>query len=426
MTPIKYIFWAVLATALPLGAASPTISPTATRTLTAGPSATTTVTPDWMATLSAMSWTPTPSPTASRTQEYQSPTATRTHSVSPTFTISPTNTITPTFTVSRTSTTTPLPFVTPAAAEILIDDLEDGDLSAPYGGSWSTTFDAGGSSVILLDAAGCPYATAAHCVRASGSCSGPGAGQYAGLRLNYSSVDLSAPAAAQRQLGFRAYSATPLTVTVEVEGPGGTFSAQVYLDGNGWQDCSVATPDHATPGDLPQLAGGADWAATLGACTGLNFVVRQDVAGTLPFDFRVDDLQWQGYPAGPSRSRLAAVFGVSLATVQAAYDYGLDAHGTWVLLVLSRRCGCHPSLIMAQRATMSWGQVAIAYGTTWADVLAEIEADAAAAGLDPSAPSMEELLRSLRNGTPSVAPLPTPTPYVPPGPIVLPPPGVSC
>lgn len=417
MRPFKLLILALLSATALHAVGTNTVTPTPTNTFTVSPTFTVTPTPNqtatWVAflqTLSASSWTPTP---------LASPTITQT--ATPTRTSGPTTpSATPTLSQTPSAAGTPV-----SATDDLVDDFEDGDQNAPHGGVWSGVSDAGGSTVIDVPAPGCPYGSGTSCQELSGHCSGSGAGQYAGLQLSYSASDLSLVAGHDRLLAFRAYSATPLTLTVEVDGAGGLCSVTVYLDGTGWQDITVATPDHATPGDLPQLSGGT-WAGTISACTAIRFLCRQDVAGTLSYDFKIDDVRWSGYAAGPSPSRLASIFGCTLTQVQEAQAYGFDQRGLWTLLVILHHCGCHASDVMAQRATLNWGEVCAHYGLTWTSVLTELQSNADAAGVVPELDSLDGYLRHLQNGAQSPAPLPTATPYVPPGPLALPTAGGPC
>jgi hypothetical protein len=224
-------------------------------------------------------------------------------------------------------------------------------------------------------------------------------------------------------LGFKAYSATPLTITVRVNGTGGnSCEVEVYLDGNGWQNCTVALPDHEAPGDLPQLSG-SPWGLVGSSCTGIDFLCTRSSAGTTNFDFRIDDVQWSGYPR-TCRARVDTAFGCTPAERDAAYSYGLTEEATWLLLVIRQHCGCHPSEIIARRATMSWGQICAYYGLDWATIVAEMWDLADGAGLEPEPGTPEQILRDLQNNTPP-APVsaPTVTPYVPVGPMALPPAG---
>lgn len=393
-------------TVTPTGTRTQTVTPTGTRTATGGASATVSSTFAPSSTASAIV-SPTVTPTATPAGPSATPTAS------------------PSQTPSRTASTTPPPSSTPVSVtDQLIDDFEDGDDVSEHGGQWGVVADGGGSSVIMLDAPGCPDESPVRSRRCQGSCSGSGAGQFAGLELDLDvtgGANFSLVAPHERSLGFRAYSASPMTLTVEVQGDGGTAAVQVYLDGGGWQNVTVLTPDHQAAEGQLQLAGGV-WAQTFAGCRRIRFLATHDQAGTLPFDFRIDDVRWRALPRH-SQGRIAAAFSMSLAQVREAYSFGLTEEATWQLLVLARRCGCSPTTVLSLRSTMSWGQIAANYGTTWAATVTEAWDDADAAGLEPEEPTMEQILRVLRNGAPTTSPLPTVTPYVPLGPMALPPAG---
>lgn len=344
---------------------------------------------------------PTQSPTRSRT-----PTPSQTRTETPNFTPTPSPSQTPYL-----GTPTPIP-----ATDTLIDDFEDGDSSCSHGGSWNGVNDPGGSSVVILPAPGCHAGTPNYSMRAQGSCSGVAGGQYAGLSLSYSGgIDLSAATGTNRLLGFEAYSTSPLTITVRVNGTGGnSCQVDIYLDGGGWQNVTIALPTNEVPGGLPQLSG-SPWGLVAGACTGLDFLCTRSTGGTTPFDFQIDDVQWGGYPAN-NRTRVLAWCGCTQADLDEAYSYGLDERAVWILLVIRKHCGCHPHDILALRSTMSWGQICANYGITWSSVQDEMWDDADAAGMEPepALPAMDSPV--LRNAVPTPEPSPLATPYVPVGP----------
>lgn len=332
----------------------------------------------------------------------------------PTLTAFLSATATPTQSPTGSPTSTPIP-----AADTLIDDFEDGDTNCSHGGSWSGTNDAGGSSVIILPAPGCHDGSPNYSMRAQGSCSGVAGGQYAGLSLSYGGggIDLNAATGQNRLLGFKAYSLSPLTITVRVNGTGGnSCQVDVYLDGNGWQNCTLALPTHEDPGDLPQLSG-SPWALVAGGCTGIDFHCTRSTGGTTPFDFRIDDVQWGGYPTN-NRDRVLSWCGCTQSDLDEAYSYGLGEQAVWILLVIRQHCGCHPHDIMALRSTMSWGQICTNYGTDWATVIDEMWNQCEAAGMQPDDPTLDEIYPALRNAVPTPVPVyPYPTPYVPRGPM---------
>jgi hypothetical protein len=316
---------------------------------------------------------------------------------------------------SACSSPTPIP-----AADTLIDDFEDGDRDCSHNGTWGGNCDTGGSSVLILPAPGCHAGTPNYSLRAQGSCSGVAGGQYAGLSLSYGGgIDLSGVTGTNRLLGFEAYSTSPLTITVRVDGAGGnSCQVDIYLDGGGWQNVTIALPTHEDPGDLPQLSG-SPWSLVSGSCTGIDFLCTRSTAGTTSFDFQIDDVQWGGYPTN-NRTRVLSWCGCTQSDLDEAYSYGLGESAVWILLVIRQHCGCHPHDIMALRATMSWGQICANYGTTWSTVVDDMWTQCQGAGMDPDDPTLDQIYPALRNAVPTPQPnYPVPTPYVPRGPLGL-------
>jgi len=326
---------------------------------------------------------------------------------------SPTRTTTPT--VSPSITPTPAPSVTVDGQRDFVA-FEGSDLFA------YATFAQSGSSVTGTLVGGCPYGSSVTGFRANGDSLTTGS---AFLLLNAGlPLDMSVAESAARTLTFHLLNNGPAGISYElVVASGATyFVVVVRASASGvWADVTVATPDNENPGSLPQLQplGGAVWSSVISQVTQLQ--VTPLVTGS--FDFTVDDFTWGAPPSGASPSQVGNAFSAPLTDVQQAYSYGLDDQATWILIVLSRHCGCHPSTVMGWRATMSWGEMAVQAGTTWAAVLAEVDADMAAAGLSAAQPQPDQLLRTLRNGPGDTTPLPTPTAYVPTGPLVLPPAG---
>ena len=72
---------------------------------------------------------------------------------------------------------------------------------------------------------------------------------------------------------------------------------------------------------------------------------------------------------------------------------------------------------------MSWGEICALYGTTWAAMLAEV--DALIGNLDPPSSLFQDEERSIWNNPP-LTPAITPTPYVPGGPLSPAAPGGNC
>lgn len=338
---------------------------------------------------------------------------------SPTATPPLSPTASPTFTRSPTPTASPTTLAIAAAplSTTAIASFEGGDLVTPLG------LDFGGGTTVLNVTPGCPYGSAGAACHCVGSCVGASS---CGLDLSFSAGATSCATveSSTRTLTFHLLAAAlpGQQLRVVVATAFGAYSAMLTAPASGvWTDVTVAMPDDQTPGNLPQLAADptdpptAPWAQAIGAVTGIGI----QPVGPGAFDFTVDDLCWGSAGSGASPSQVAAALGASLSDVEEAYSYGLDDLSTWILIILSHQCGCHPHTVMALRATLSWGQIAAQYNTTW-----EAVTDAAlAAGLDPDPGQPEQLLRTLRNGPPDVTPLPSATPYVPIGPLVLPPAG---
>lgn len=68
---------------------------------------------------------------------------------------------------------------------------------------------------------------------------------------------------------------------------------------------------------------------------------------------------------------VATVFGVTVSIVDEARVLGLDTQTTYVIIVLTKHCGCHPHDLMVLRETLTWEEICIEYGTTWDLVLGE-------------------------------------------------------
>ena len=415
----------------PSGAyAAPTPTPTPTFTTTSTQTLMPTSTPRLSNTPSpTLTWTPSPplSPTVT-------PSGTRMPSpdynltdIAATLTAqaaqSPTTTPTAAPTLPLSPTVTPRSPLTPALTGTTIASFEGGDPVTPVAVS------AQGGTIVLTVVPGCPYGSSGSACNASGACSGaPGSVSQLFLSATAGVVDASAAESAVRRLTFHVLAGTlpgqQLKVTVNTAY--GDFSAVVTVPATGvWTDVTVSLPDDQAPGALPQLQPDAldpptqPWAVAIQSCTGIS--IQPAAAGA--FNFTVDDVQWGVAVTGASPSQVAAALGVSLADVEEAYSYGLGDQGTWILLILSKHCGCHPHSVIALRSTLSWGQIAVQEGSTWTAILAEVNADMLAAGLVPQPPTLDQMLRTETNGPPSTTPLPSPTPYVPSGPVVMPAPG---
>jgi hypothetical protein len=173
------------------------------------------------------------------------------------------------------------------------------------------------------------------------------------------------------------------------------------------------------PSLSPKLSGGGDWSQAVTQLGGVVFRITPPVSGTLPFGFAVDDLRLGEASSNNSSVDVAAALGASVALVNAAYATQLDEQLTWAVIKLAEHCGCSVQQIMTMRETRSWGQLAADVGTTWAAILAEV--DAATGGLAPPTVDPRRFERSIHNG-PMPAPGPAPQKYVPDSPTLASPP----
>jgi hypothetical protein len=199
----------------------------------------------------------------------------------------------------------------------------------------------------------------------------------------------------------------------------GSYDYTFTITDTAWHQMTIYFPDVTDPSLTPKFSGGASWNQAVASMDAVIFHVFGSPLGPQNFDFYVDDLRF-GEPASDNNPvQVASALGSTVSEVNAAYTYELDEQLTWAILRLAAHCGCSVQQIITMRETRSWGQLAIDVGTTWAAILAEV--DAAAAGLAPPIVDVARMERSLYNGPlPAVAPRPQRympvSQYVPPAP----------
>ena len=407
--------------------ASPTRTVTPTFTSTATVTSTRTETP--LAPVSdTRTYTSTPSTTftltATPTQTFLTagPSATRT----PSSTISPSPSASPSFTASPPPTA--VPTLTVASTPVIgpkIDDFEDGDLIGANGGSCHGVVDAVGSDIDVTLTGGSTLTlstAAAHC---HGDLM-PGS-SYASMRVDiFPGAAQAYPASAVAchcvTFSYQGdYPGAGLNFSL-ITGSGNDYQYIFVVPDTSWHQVTVYFPDVTDPSLTPRFndnffehwsSGGAD-------IRSLGFGPTNSGAYQ-PYSFSIDDIYFGEPDSNNSRSQVAGSLGLPVDQVEEAYSYHLDEQLTWVVLRLAAHCGCRPHQIMTMRETRSWGQIAIDLGTTWAAVLAEVDAAPLA---DPVNDAIA-VSRSLLNGV-----LPPPGTraqyYVPANQYVLPPATGGC
>ncbi len=95
---------------------------------------------------------------------------------------------------------------------------------------------------------------------------------------------------------------------------------------------------------------------------------------------------------------VAAALGVPVSIVDEARALGLDPTTTYVIILLTKHCGCHPHDLFVLHTTITWIDICIQYGTTW-DILVS-EEQALTAGLLPEyTPTFTSTLSSTLTAT---------------------------
>jgi sugar lactone lactonase YvrE len=346
----------------------------------------------------------------------QTPTNTPTRTVSPLLSPTTTPTASPTFSVSPSPTMN----LTPGGVtSSIVADFEGGTLTSNFGGSLGNVF-TNGSTISEDLLTGCPYGSTAHCCHAHGTCMHLSIDQWV---MDFISgggpVDLTQWSTGHA-LTFSFNSLTPgvtyqicLKSAVDSSNP---YCATFTPTTTGWQDITVYFPDvNASSADL-QLSQNpvvptASWSTCLQNATGISIGPLASSTIDQNFDFSVDDIRFSNSARTNNYLAVADALGVDLTTVQDAYGLGLDEYLTWLVIRISKKCGCHPHDILALRATLSWGDICLKYGLTWSSVIADVDNRTGAAGLTPMEPNSDQSQRSCVND--GVSPTPTPQPVVP-------------
>jgi hypothetical protein len=209
------------------------------------------------------------------------------------------------------------------------------------------------------------------------------------------------PAAPDHALTF-SYQADAISVGQQLRvsfqtGTDGFYSYVFTPTDTAWHQLTVYFPDVSGPSFTPQLvasAGTPAWSVGVFDIRSINFDIVASASAAQTFGFSVDDIHLGEPQSNSSPVQIATALGVTVAQVNDAYSYNLDEQLTWIVLLLAKDCGCSPDQIMTDRQTMSWGDVAVAVGTTWSAVLAQ----EAAAGLSAPVVRVDEMNRGLING----------------------------
>jgi hypothetical protein len=203
----------------------------------------------------------------------------------------------------------------------------------------------------------------------------------------------------------------------------GSYDYYFTVADSSWHQMTIYFSDVTDPSLVPKMSGGASWSQAITSMDAVIFRVFGSPVGPQSFDFYVDDLRFAEPASESDPVQVGTAMGASVSQVNVAYSYQLDEQLTWAILRLAAHCGCSVQQIITMRETRSWGQVALDVGTTWAAILAEV--NAAAAGLSPPVVDVARMERSLYNGPlPAVAP--RPRRYVPASQYVSPAPAGGC
>lgn len=339
---------------------------------------------------------------------------------------SSTMTVTPTFTVAA----TPIPGTFSGST---VANFEDNALDTINGGGISTIVDGLGSHCgVTIIPGGCSFGTAGYSCHFSGSLVQiSGNSPYAQCRMQLvtggQNVNLNG-IALYHSMTFSYLNNSPGTTYRVCLESGAIADYDQYCysftpSGTGWQQMTIYFPDVSAAG-LPTLAQQGfgvpvSWTSCVSQIYDCRFEAVPSTSGTVPFDLQVDDINFGPPPYGNNPGAVATAMGVPIATVLDTYSLGVDEFMGWIIMRISRHCGCSPHTIYGLRSTMSWGQICASYGTTWDTVVAEADAQAQAAGMTASQGNADQIQRSLDNSPPP-APVSTPAPYIPGGPVVIP------
>lgn len=403
-----------------------TISPTfsVTRTFTATPTATLTSVPGTFTNTATISpsrtatSTMTKTVTSTATQTSVGGTQTNTSTVTATITASPTP--------SPSATATQTPTVTPGGSPVpnpALDDFEDGNLVGTNGGNWLTSF-GGASSMSVTLAAGSTLTLstgAAHCTGVKGSSVTFDYAEFL-LQIFPGGTWAYLPAACPSHAITFSYKGDYAGQQIEMGLMTGGTDAYTYaftVPDTAWHQVTVYWPDVTDPSLTPRLtATGAPWSTGVFDIRGLYFAPL-DLGQ--PFGFSIDDVYLGEPNSNSSPAQVATALSMPVSDVNEAYSYEMDEQLTWIIILLARHCGCHPHDIITMRETMSWGQIAVNVGTTWATVIAEAQG----AGLAQPVVDVSRMERGLYNGPLPAVPTPAPK-NAPPSQYVIPTPTGSC
>ena len=359
----------------------------------------------------------------------------------PSITASPTSSSTTSPTPSSTPTPAPptaTPAPTPALSPVptsLIANFNGGITDVANGGNVQMQFSAANSSISQSAGPSSSLSggtgSSLHLTGSIGKDDGTGPFAVAQISIfNGWTWAYIPPAAPDHALTF-SYQADAISVGQQLRvsfqtGTDGFYTYVFTPSDTAWHQVTVYFPDVSGPSFTPQFvasAGTPAWSVGVFDIRSINFDIVASASAAQSFGFSVDDIHLGEPQSNNSPVQIATALGVTAAQVSDAYSYGLDEQLTWIVLLLAKDCGCSPDQIMTDRQTNSWGGVAVAVGTTWPAVLAQLAT--ASAGLNPPIQSMADGDRSLING-----PLPTPGPvaqfYVPASGFVVPTPTGSC
>lgn len=282
-----------------------------------------------------------------------------------------------------------------------LDDFEDGDLVGKNGGNW--TFQSGGVSTITVDlVTGCTLTSSLY----AGHCYGTRGPDNS---LDYASFTLNVLAGAQPFDALVAAPSRALTFSYKADTIGQSIGVMLYAGASysyqytftatdlAWHEVTVYFPDVSDPSLNPRFADDISfpWTSYSQQLQSISFF-PVGTGSTYSYGFSIDDVHFGEPASANSPADVSAALAMPVSDVQEAYSYHLDEQLTWILIVLSRHCGCHPHDIMTMRETRSWGQIAIDLGSTWAAILAEV-GTATASFADPVL-DLGAMERSLMNG----------------------------
>jgi hypothetical protein len=170
------------------------------------------------------------------------------------------------------------------------------------------------------------------------------------------------------------------------------YAVELDLGDGAWKEYNIAFPGYGNENTLVYQGLGLEPVWEQEAEQGA--MVSFELSGPLPADLRIDELRYAPMASSISLRQEADALGVSPEIVAQVRDLNLDPLLRLVIERMLFHCGCSVERVIEKRQTLSWGQVAAAYGLSWPQLVQEALLARDSNNLDLEPWTLEQALRS--------------------------------